>query len=915
MEYRRTGSEVGSDVKYHITYNIPVQANEIVEVTLQVSPIDSDSPHEFGLNTPPGSRVNETDDGYEVELNFNHTEEGWIEIKNTAGDNSRASIKLDIPHPKIFEISRTIVEGHGFFGQESWLENHFSTQREGYHLISFAGQAEKILTFRDYIKLLSFLADQHPRVANVLAENSQGYFINRVLKPSEAQSITSFNDLKFKIELYNEQDFLSNVDINEILLECLDGIYRRQRNSGYQYVEDLLTRLLPETPDDTIKLSREVFTIYLACLLDGNQEKRALELLRNWLSESHKTDGELSTKIRQYENEILIGEQIEIEKIGEYLYYVGFNRIDTESEFGILSLFEVGQDLMPESSELAKVAEFWTNMRLGERKIESSNKSAQDAFNEAISLLDSLEETEFKTDEWKKDALSGKYRAIVDSYETQSDAESAIEYLNQFVDDDLSELDPDSDLVEQVEALRHELISKENIRNCAVELAQENLKKALELYSRTDLDKARDRVFARQQLLEGFLHEVKREFESASEKYQVASEIHNNSLNNQDIANRYSDLSDINMSKFYLLEGNIVLSRQELEDVSGEITDTKTHRDDLRSVINVFDDYVGENITEELHYGSEIETTQVNDLIHVRYDINMAQFVIYASQYLRQYGVETEILDSIIEITLSDALTPNTIQQELDISEAPKTEERELLLSISMDEVWQSKLPTHIHYQIEKLKIGEITAASDFSGLTNILTTTLELLLVVISEYYSKKAYGSVEDQVTPLDKTALGDLITFIRGLPGDEFPIVEELDELFSENILPDREISQIRNAGHHGGDIRHSQDQYEKVRDKIVSIFRKISPYCPVIVEIEDENSFGQYLCVVHWGGIKTRIWLQTDAELEEGELYYIPPGDIQSKHHIHVNSDSIYSCEATRARNAREVNPVSMAENEN
>ncbi|WP_147441288.1 hypothetical protein, partial [Halorubrum sp. Atlit-26R] len=156
----------------------------------------------------------------------------------------------------------------------------------------------------------------------------------------------------------------------------------------------------------------------------------------------------------------------------------------------------------------------------------------------------------------------------------------------------------------------------------------------------------------------------------------------------------------------------------------------------------MFETYLSGGVSERLESGGKIETTQVNDLIHVEYDVNTAQFVIYASQYLRQYGVGTEILDSIIEITLNDSLTPQTVYQGLDILDDSTSEEGELLLSISMDEVWQSKLPTHIHYQIEKLKIEEVTAASDFSGLTNILTTTLELLLVVISEYYSKKSYG-----------------------------------------------------------------------------------------------------------------------------------------------------------------------------
>lgn len=913
MEHRRTGSESGTNVEYHITFEIPKQSNNKVGIELEVRHFDPDDPYKIGVNVPPGSRSDQTREGYKIELDFNQTDEGWIEIRNTAGDNPRSSIKLDVPHPQVFEISRSIVRGHGFFGQESWLKEHFPTNREGYHLIKFAGEAEKILSFRDYIELLNFLSNEHPRVASVLDENSLGYFTNRVLNPSEPQSITSFDDLLFKINLYNEQDFLSNVDLHEILMECLNEIYRRQRNSGYQFVKDILDRILPDTSREITQLTRNVLTIYVACLLDGGQGDQALKLLSSWAVDRHEVSGDYASTISEYENKFSNEEDLKTQEVGEYLFYVGFNRLDINSQSGTLPLFEVGYQQLPDGSELAVVSKFWTHMRLGRQNLDSNGGSPQDDFTEAISVLDALEGSNYPINDWKKDALSGKYRAIVDSYETDSDAETAIEYLNQFVDDDLSELDSDSNLVEQVEALKYELISKENIRNSAIDLAQENLKKALELYARTDLDQARDRVFARQQLLKGFLSEIKREFESASEQYQVASQIHENSLDNQSIANRYSDLAKINSSKSYLLEGNIKLSRRELKEVSGEVPDTKSHKREVRSVIDVFETYTNGGISDTLHPGGKIETTQVNDLIQVEYNINTAQFVVYASQYLRQYGVGTEILDSIIEITLQDSLTPNTVHQELDLSDNPKSEEGELLLSISMDEVWQSKLPTHIHYQIEKLKIQEVTAASDFSGLTNILTTTLELLLVVISEYYSKKSYGEVREQISPLDDAALGNLITFTRKLPRKHLQIVGELDEAFSEDILPDREISEIRNAGHHGADIRHSEHQYKQVRDKIVDIFRKVSPHCPTIIEVEDKNSFGLYLCVVHWGGIKTRIWLQTDAELEGGELYYIPPGDIQNKHHINISSDSIFPCEAERAQSAKKMNPISMDSN--
>lgn len=549
-------------------------------------------------------------------------------------------------------------------------------------------------------------------------------------------------------------------------------------------------------------------------------------------------------------------------------------------------------------------------MREGQRNLHSDDKVARERFDEALALIDSADSSTHNIEQLRRDALSGKYRAIVNDYETDTEADSAIQYLTHFVEDDLSNLDSDSDLVNQVEALRHDLICKENIRNSAVDLARENLRESLELYSKADLNKSKARVYARLQLMEGYLDELKANFSSAAERYETASTIHSESLDNNELANRYADISHICKSKSCILKKDLEGCFHHLDQISGGSSTVSTHRDAVFQIGSLLDEYLDDDISEGITPGSSIPVTRINGIVEADFNLDEAQFVIYASQYLRQYGFSLEILNTIIDISLKDSLTPNPQQTEFDYDSPTKSENQKLLMSISMDEVWQSKLPSHIHYQIEKLKINEVTQAGDFSGLTNELTKTLELLLVVISEYYSRLAYGEIDKSISPLKRTALGDLLEFITDLPPEILPVVNELKQTFSEEFLPNREISEIRNTGHHGADIRHSKQQYEQILEKIVDIFRKLSTYCPVIIEVEDQNVLDMYLCVVHWGGIKTRVWLQTDADLELNELYYLSPDDVGEKHLVTVSADDIYPCESPRARNVRKINPVTL-----
>lgn len=904
MEFSRSGREHSSNIGYRLEYE-RIQEGDKIGVDLEIFPLRESDKHDFEIQTPGATKTSETEDGYRLIFDFNQISDAWIEIKNPANANPKASIKLEIPQPRIFVICEAILEERGFYGHEEWIKENLADERDGYHLLNFRAKSEKILTFKDHVTVLSFLSDQHPRVGKVIADNFPGYFENRILNGSEPQSITSFRDLKFKIDLFNQQDFLRSVDYNDVLKRTLLEIYQRQRNSGFDYVEHLLNRVITTTDSHLKYLDRDVISLYLSCLIQGEKIKTSVELFSGWKPYSQSPDGKHQETITRIEKR-LQGENVGPGDFAEYLYYVGRHQVEHSAAKGTLPLFESSYENLDSSRQIFRFAKFWALLREGQQEFHDDNRKAREAFDEAIRTIEPIAD-EGEIQDWRKEALSRKYRAIVNEYETESGAETAIEYLTHFVEDDLSDLESDSELLFQVKALRHDLISKENIRNSAVDHARENIEKAIELYSQANLSKPQARIYARRQQLEGFIDELNLEFDHASEKYEIVSDIYSESLGEDDLASKYEDMTYICTSKSLLLNRKPAEAIKHLKSCSGVDDQVANQVEALSEISNQLQNYnQGIVSSSEIRPSDDIVVECVDGLLKAEYDLNETKSVIYAAQFLRQYGFSTDLIDSMIEIALKESFAPTPVETNLDHDKRVKEREKDLLLNISLDEVWQSKLPAHIHYQIEKLKIQEISITGDHSSLLKELTTTLEVFLVVVAEYYSGIVHDEIHESISPIDDATLGQLVSFVQELPSDTLPIVDELKQEFSEDDLPkNRDIPETRNAGSHGSELRTTESAYEETKDKLIGIFRKIAPYSPVIVEVEDKNPFGPCVCILHWGGLKKRIWLDTDMELEIGDLYYLPPGEIDNDHIAKVEPESIIECRAERARGVRSV----------
>jgi len=281
-------------------------------------------------------------------------------------------------------------------------------------------------------------------------------------------------------------------------------------------------------------------------------------------------------------------------------------------------------------------------------------------------------------------------------------------------------------------------------------------------------------------------------------------------------------------------------------------------------------------------------------------DYGPASSVLPAMQHIRQYGFEKELLDPMVMITLQNCFVPKDAGGEYSVEHKSLDDsEYSYLVELSTSDRWQAKLPSHVHYLIEQLKVNEVSAAGNYSPLADHATKVLELFLEVFAEYYSETIDGA-----SPPDST-LNPLIDFVHSIPEDSISNLSDAQSILKGSILEADHIGNVRNTTHHGERLHVNKTEYENIRDCTMDVLHKLSTDSPIIVETIDENEMGLYLVAIHWGGPGSRSWVNTDADLEMGELYYFPPRSIERSHIIEISEQEIVECAKERARQAKKV----------
>ena len=179
-------------------------------------------------------------------------------------------------------------------------------------------------------------------------------------------------------------------------------------------------------------------------------------------------------------------------------------------------------------------------------------------------------------------------------------------------------------------------------------------------------------------------------------------------------------------------------------------------------------------------------------------------------------------------------------------------------------------------------------------------------------EYHAKQITDDWKGllEVDPDWDLSLGNLFHFFRLDVTDELELTcqETVREVIDNPVFNNTDLVEVRNELAHGHIDRLSENEYAAVKSAVTRIIDATAAEMPVLVTPTSETVLGEtrvYSMHLHWSRPQERTWIETKAELEVEQLYFIGPEAIPEDPDVgrwEVPSTNICQCTERRAREA-------------
>ncbi len=408
----------------------------------------------------------------------------------------------------------------------------------------------------------------------------------------------------------------------------------------------------------------------------------------------------------------------------------------------------------------------------------------------------------------------------------------------------------------------------------------------------------------RRRAIDAALSEQNGEFEDAANNHEAIA-------NNIDEENSFSKFHEaratICRSKQTILEWDFEQARQNLSQIEiswGIVGEEIQYLELLLDELETFENGSKSDIGQVLDKLDGISLATDNDL-HVSYghDYRPVFIHILAAQRLQKFDGMDDISSSLIELSLSDVLKPDQVDQVV---------ERHGWSDIQLDQRWKEMVPIFTldqYYEVEKAEASKIEA-ENYKDQGDTLTASLEQYLQFIAEYYGYLQYGeNWQSRVSDSSEgPALGLLATFLNNSAFDKLPWIETVRELLSQVnyealtvASKDGDLVDVRNDLHHNNINRLSKEDFEEIKSDIESIYRETALEIPVLGKVIGRNEYGAYTIHLFTRGIKKRIEIRTREDLKSDCIYYFPPEIVASSDSVpNIESEYIIRCRSHRVR---------------
>lgn len=445
--------------------------------------------------------------------------------------------------------------------------------------------------------------------------------------------------------------------------------------------------------------------------------------------------------------------------------------------------------------------------------------------------------------------------------------------------------------LQELRAKRRVLEMEQYLTQAKYELALETAGNIIGIYAKLDEEDSQNWAITKRKEIQAIVYETNGDLDRAAGLHREIGEI--GSISDQG-RHWHIHRGDICEAKQLALDGEYEEAKSQLLEIKYRTNRLESEANDLAVVLDAVISY--QNGEQYPFQASVRELSQKDDQqervspMSIEYDYEEPLSVIHAAQWLRRYNVDKEMLTMAVEVALHASLIP------LHAGEAAA--------SIGIDEVnlrdqWVNQLPSPVAKRIKQIELDKTVPQTDYVGLGSRLFNLVELYLAIFGEYFGARKWGNEwRSNLSEADKTenlSLGDLANIFDRC-SENIPNSEEANNLVNGDGKTPSVIKLRNDIGHIKTDDVDTV-QFNRFYDRVMEIFRTTADDVPVIgrkVETRGEGDFQRELVQLQWWRSIRLTYIQTDAQLTDGELYYFPQKAIAEngeQGNVRIPSDEI------------------------
>jgi len=428
----------------------------------------------------------------------------------------------------------------------------------------------------------------------------------------------------------------------------------------------------------------------------------------------------------------------------------------------------------------------------------------------------------------------------------------------------------DEHSLQKLRAKRRVLEMEQYLTQAEYELALETAGNIIGIYAKLGKEDSQNWAITKRKEIQAIVYETNGDLERAAGLHREIGET--GSITDKG-RHWHIHRGDICETKQLALNGEYEEAKSQLLEIKSRTNRLESEANDLAIVL---DAVIGYQKGEQYPFQASVrELSQKDDEeraspMSIEYDYGEPLSVIHAAQWLRKYNVDEEMLTMAVDVTLHASLIP------LHAGEAAA--------SIGIDEVnlrdqWVNQLPSPVAKRIKQIELDRTVPQTDYVGLGSRLFNLVELYLAIFGEYFGTRKWGDEwRSNLSDGDKTenlSLGDLANIFECC-SENIPSSEEASGLvIGDGKTPS--VIKLRNDISHIKTDDVDTAEFNRFYDRIMEIFRTTADDVPVIgrkVETRGQGAFQRELVQLQWWRSLRLTYIQTDAQLTDGELYYFP-----------------------------------------